>query len=356
MSENLIVDNLSVDLRGQRIVDQVSFNLMEGQIGSLLGPSGCGKTTLLRTIAGFERPVEGSIHIGSKCIADKSQSLAPERRQVGMVFQDLALFPHLTIEGNVGFGIRHLASKKRSARVAELLELVGLSSYRHNYPHELSGGQQQRVALIRAMAPSPKLLLLDEPFSGQDRDRREQLAREVSRILREDGITALLVTHDQFEAFAFADVIGVVNQGRLHQWDDAFNLYHQPGDRFVANFVGQGVFLPGSVLSDKRIETELGIMSGEIFNNLAPGSKVDLLVRPDDVQHDDDSPKKATIESSSFRGADHLYTLIFPGGARVLCLAPSHHNHKVGEQIGVKLDLDHLVVFPETSQTSAGPE
>ncbi|MBX2869766.1 MAG: ABC transporter ATP-binding protein [Acidiferrobacterales bacterium] len=356
MSENLTIDNLCVDLRGQRIVDQISFNMMAGQIGSLLGPSGCGKTTLLRTIAGFEKPAKGSIHIGPRCIADESRSLAPEQRQVGMVFQDLALFPHLTIEGNVEFGIRHLSSKKRSARVKELLELVGLSNYRKNFPHELSGGQQQRVALIRAMAPSPKLLLLDEPFSGQDTERREQLAREVSKILRQDGITALLVTHDQFEAFAFSDMIGVVNEGHLHQWDDAFNLYHQPSDRFVANFIGQGVFLPGSVLNDKRIETELGIMSGDIFNNLAPGSKVELLVRPDDVLHDDDSPKKATIESSSFRGADHLYTLIFPGGAKVLCLAPSHHNHKVGEQIGVKLDLDHLVVFPESSHDSATPE
>jgi len=345
MSETLIAEDLCVDLGGSRIVDHVSLKLLPGQIGCLLGPSGCGKTTFLRTIAGFEKPAKGSVHVGSELIADSSYSMAPEKRQVGMVFQDLALFPHLTIGDNVGFGIRHFSPKERATRVKDLLKLVGLESYYVRFPHELSGGQQQRIALIRAMAPRPKLLLLDEPFSGQDTERRAQLATEVSKILREDGVTALLVTHDQHEAFAFSDVTGVVNQGRLLQWSNPFDLYHEPIDRFVANFVGQGVFVPGRVLKENRIETELGIMTGELTHMLEPGSEVDLLVRPDDVLHDDFSPNKAVIESSSFRGADHLYTLIFPGGARVLCLAPSHHNHKIGEKIGVKLELDHLVVF-----------
>ena len=346
MSENLIVENLCVDIDGRRIVDQVSFKLLTGQIGSLLGPSGCGKTTLLRTIAGFEQPTQGRIQIGDKRVSDRSLSLPPEERKVGMVFQDLALFPHLTVEDNVGFGIRQLSQTKRSARINALLELVGLSNYKHRFPHELSGGQQQRVALIRAMAPKPKLLLLDEPFSGQDTERREQLAREVSRILKSDNITALLVTHDQLEAFAFSDVVGVVNEGRLAQWDKAFQVYHQPVDRFVAHFIGQGVFISGTVLSGTSIKTELGVMHGEIDNRLAAGTKVDLLVRPDDVLHDDLSETWATIVSRSFRGADHLYTLTFPGGTRVLCQVPSHHNHKVNEKIGVKLDLHHLVAFP----------
>ncbi|NKB77514.1 MAG: ATP-binding cassette domain-containing protein [Gammaproteobacteria bacterium] len=350
MSEHLRITDLCVDLAGYPVVNNINLSLKTGQIGSLLGPSGCGKTTLLRTIAGFEKPREGSIYIRDQLISDQSQAIPPEHRKIGMVFQDLALFPHLTVEGNVEFGIRHLSASKRIARVKSLLELIGLGGYLKSYPHELSGGQQQRVALVRAMAPRPDLLLLDEPFSGQDTERREQLSLEVRNILVQDGVTALLVTHDQHEAFTFADAIGVLNHGRLRQWDSAFNLYHKPADRFVADFIGQGVFITGKVLNDRELETPLGLIRGEMDHVPTIGTEVDLLVRPDDVLHDDFSPVKAIIETKSFRGADHLYNLTFPGGADVLCLAPSHHNHKVGEKIGVKLDMDHLVFFPKVGE------
>ena len=345
MMNHLKLADISVDLKDQRIVDNVSMNLNSGQIGSLLGPSGCGKTTLLRMIAGFEKPIKGNVHLRDQLITDASHVVPPEHRRIGMVFQDLALFPHLTVVGNVGFGIRHQSNKARLSRVEALLDLVGLRRYAQSYPHELSGGQQQRVALIRAMAPRPDMLLLDEPFSGQDIELREQLAQEVRDILLHDGVTALLVTHDQHEAFAFADVIGVMNHGHLHQWDSAYNLYHRPADRFVADFIGQGVFVRGRVLDYERVQTELGIVSGEMISHFSPGADVDLLIRPDDVLHDDLSPKMATVEAKSFRGADHLYTLRLSGAVRVLCLAPSHHNHDIGEQIGIKLELDHLVVF-----------
>ncbi len=345
MKAHLTLNGISVDLDGQRIVENISFTLNSGQIGSLLGPSGCGKTTLLRTIAGFEQPSEGSIHLRNRPIASHEHLLPPEHRNIGMVFQDLALFPHLSVAANVGFGIRHYSAQQRNARVDELLALVGLSAYRDSYPHQLSGGQQQRIALIRSMAPSPDVLLLDEPFSGQDIELREQLAREVSEILRHDGITALLVTHDQLEAFAFADVIGVINAGALYQWDSAYDLYHRPGSRFVADFIGQGVFVCGSVLNEMQLQTELGIVSGEISTAYPVGTEVELLVRPDDILHDDLSPQMATVEKKSFRGADHLYTLLLPGATRVMCLAPSHHNHAIGERIGIRLELDHLVVF-----------
>ena len=346
MKDHLRLSGISVDLGGYRIVDDISFSLESGQIGSLLGPSGCGKTTLLRTIAGFEQPVAGSIQLRNKPIASQDHILPPEHRNIGMVFQDLALFPHLSVAGNISFGIRHYSSTQREQRVDELLDLVNLSGYRDSYPHQLSGGQQQRIALIRAMAPRPDVLLLDEPFSGQDIELREQLAREVSGILRHDGITALLVTHDQLEAFAFADVIGVINEGKLHQWDNAFDLYHQPANRFIADFIGQGVFVCGSVLDETQLQTELGIISGELSEQFPVGTEVDLLVRPDDILHDDLSPKMATVEKKSFRGADHLYTLLLPGATRVMCLAPSHHNHAIGERIGIRLEIDHLVVFP----------
>ena len=195
------------------------------------------------------------------------------------------------------------------------------------------------------MAPSPDVLLLDEPFSGQDIGRRESLAKQVGQILRQDGITALLVTHDQFEAFAFADVIGVINGGSLCQWSDAYELYHQPQTRFVADFIGQGVFIRGKVIDHQRLQTGLGVIAGEATGGFAAGTEVDLLVRPDDVLHDDSSVHKGLIEDRSFRGSDHLYTLVLPEVGRLLCLAPSHHNHAIGERIGFRLDVEHLVVF-----------
>jgi len=345
MKTQLTLTGLSVDLGGQRVVDDVSFALAEGDIACLLGPSGCGKTTILRTIAGFQAPAEGRITIAGETVAEALQQATPEERRVGMVFQDLALFPHMTVRRNVAFGMRGQSRQAIDERVDELLELVSMEPYADSYPHELSGGQQQRVALIRAMAPRPPVLLLDEPFSSQDTERRVQLAHEVREILKRDGITAVLVTHDQYEAFAIADTIGVIAGGRLRQWDTAYNLYHTPADRFVAHFIGEGVFLCGNTLDDNVIQTELGTLRGELSEPVAPGTLIELLVRPDDILHDDQSPNRATVVARDFRGADHLYTLRMPGNTRLLCLAPSHHDHAVGEEFGVRLRLDHLVIF-----------
>ncbi len=350
MSNQLEMQNVCVTLGGQRIINDVSFSLQKGEIGSLLGPSGCGKTTLLRTIAGFEAPSAGRLLIADREVATPADQVSPERRRVGMVFQDLALFPHMSARKNVAFGMTGRPSKEVAARVDELLELVAMTRYANSYPHQLSGGQQQRIALIRAMASRPPVILLDEPFSSQDTELRVQLAHEVREILKRDGSTAILVTHDQFEAFAIADHIGVVADGRLRQWDNAYDLYHKPADRFVADFIGEGVFLCGNTLDNNYIQTELGIIRGELSQQLESGTMIELLVRPDDIIHDDSSPNKATVIAKDFRGADHLYTLRMPGRTRLLCLAPSHHNHNVGEQFGVKLQLDHLVIFDrETS-------
>ena len=345
MANQLALEHICVDIDGTRIIDDVSFSLEPGDIGCLLGPSGCGKTTLLRTIGGFQAPSAGSLSIAGKVVANAEHQASPEERRVGMVFQDLALFPHMSVRRNVAFGISSQPRKIIDARVNELLELVGMQNFADAYPHQLSGGQQQRVALIRAMAPRPPVLLLDEPFSSQDTERRVQLAHEVREILKRDGITAVLVTHDQYEAFAIADHIGVVSAGRLRQWDDAYSLYHTPADRFVADFIGEGVFLCGNTLDDNVIQTELGTIHGELSEDVPPGRLIELLVRPDDIIHDDNSPNKATVIARDFRGADHLYTLRMPGNTRLLCLAPSHHNHPVGEQFGIRLQLDHLVIF-----------
>lgn len=346
MSKQLQLNNVSIQLEHQTIVEEISFSLVPGEIGCLLGPSGCGKTTLLRAIAGFEQPAVGDIQLHGQRVADPKKSLSPEKRRVGMVFQDLALFPHLSVADNIAFGMRNTTKAEASERINELLELVGLPHLRNSHPHQLSGGQQQRIALARAMAPRPSLLLLDEPFSSQDSERREQLAREVRNILRQDDITAMLVTHDQHEAFAMADHIGVMTDGRLLQWDTPYNLYHRPQDRTVADFIGQGVFILGTVLGNQQLQTPFGILSGHYSQTLPAGTQVELLVRPDDIIHDDKSNHLVMVEEKAFRGAEHLYTLRLSDGTQVLCLAPSHHNHQIGEQIGIRLELDHLVVFP----------
>lgn len=345
MTHQLEIDQINVFLGDQHIIKNMSFSLAEGEIGCLLGPSGCGKTTMLRTIAGFQAPNSGRVVIAGKEICSQQSETKPEERHIGMVFQDLALFPHMTVRKNIAFGMGKLKKKLVNERVDELLELVAMTDYANSYPHELSGGQQQRVALIRAMAPRPPLLLLDEPFSSQDTERRVQLAHEVREILKRDGVTAILVTHDQYEAFAIADHIGVINEGSLRQWDNAYDLYHTPADRFVADFIGEGVFVCGNTLENNQIQTELGIIHGELSEQFSAGTQIELLVRPDDIIHDDKSQTKATVIAKDFRGAGHLYTLRMPGSTRLLCLAPSHHNHHIGEQFGVRLNLDHLVIF-----------
>jgi iron(III) transport system ATP-binding protein len=350
----LTLEHVAQSYGAKPVLKDVSFSLKAGQIGCLLGPSGCGKTTALRLIAGFERLTGGAIYLDNEVIARPGAGLPAEKRRVGLVFQDYALFPHLTVAANVGFGLGHLAAADRDNRIGEMLDLVGLAREADAYPHQLSGGQQQRVALARALAPRPRLLLLDEPFSNLDVELREKLSLEVRDILKHEAITALLVTHDQHEAFAMADVVGVMNEGLIQQWASPYTLYHEPANRFVADFIGQGVFLPGEVLSDKQVEIELGVLDGRIPGDCtgsggcavcAKGCKVDVLIRPDDIIHDDASPMQAEVERKAFRGAEFLYTLRLPTGHRLLTLVPSHHNHAIGEKIGIRLDIDHVVAF-----------
>ena len=338
----------------QTTVDGLDLALAAGSICCLLGPSGCGKTTVLRCIAGFERLRAGTIQIHAETVSGPGVHVEPENRRVGMVFQDYALFPHLSVARNVAFGLSGTAAD--AARVASLLNTVGLSAVAKRYPHELSGGQQQRVALARALAPQPRLLLLDEPFSNLDVALREQLAAEVRGILKAAGTTAVFVTHDQLEAFAMADDIAVMQHGRIQQLDSAYNLYHRPGNRFVADFVGQGVFVPGTVLAPQRLRLEIAEVRPAQPIHLAPtgraaatGSQVDVLLRPDDVVHDDASPVLGRVVHKAFRGAEILYTLELPSGQRVLSMVPSHHNHRIGEAIGIRLELDHLIAFERTA-------
>ena len=330
------------------VVADLSFSLQPGAIGCLLGPSGCGKTTVLRCIAGFEPVRAGSIRLAGIPVSQPGMTVPPEQRRIGMVFQDYALFPHLSVAENIAFGLRRLPRAARQTRTRELAEMVGLSAVLKKFPHEISGGQQQRVALARALAPQPDLLLLDEPFSNLDVDLRERLSLEVRGIIKASGATAILVTHDQQEAFAMADEVGIMHEGHIQQWDSAYNLYHRPINRFVADFVGQGVFLPARILNGRRVEFELGVLEGEIHQPIDGERRgpVEILLRPDDIVHDDASALQAEVVHKAFRGAEILYTLKLASGRRVLALVPSHHNHALGESIGIRLNVDHLVAFP----------
>jgi len=337
--------------RAQAAVQGVTLSLKAGDIGVLIGPSGCGKTTLLRAVAGLEPVTGGEIRLTKSVVSSATLSVPPELRRIGMVFQDYALFPHLSVGRNVAFGIHQLPRAEQAARVAEVLKLVGLEGSEHRYPHELSGGQQQRVALARALAPRPQLMLLDEPFSNLDVDLRERLAHELRSILKTAGATALFVTHDQFEAFAIGDRIGVMHQGRLHQWEDAYTLYHRPATRFVADFIGHGVFVPARIVHDtagSHVQTPLGELRDHAECPLPgayPDGRCDLLLRADDIVHDDHAPVQARIVRKAFRGSEFLYTLQLASGETVLAHVPSHHDHRVGEWIGIQPEVDHVVVF-----------
>jgi iron(III) transport system ATP-binding protein len=346
----LQLDGIAVAYGRRTVVENFSLALPRGTVGCLLGPSGCGKTTVLRAIAGFEPLAAGEIRLDGTVVASPQRQLPPEQRRIGMVFQDHALFPHLSVGANVAFGLRGMADA--DARVQQMLETVGLGGSAARYPHELSGGQQQRVALARALAPSPRLLLLDEPFSNLDIALRERLGGELRQLLKAAGTTALLVTHDQHEAFAIADEIGIMAGGHIQQWASAYNLYHQPANRFVADFVGQGAFLPGTVERGQHIRMELGMLDSpapirctEHDDLCDAGCDVDVLLRPDDVVHDDASPVTAEVVAKAFRGAEFLYTLKLGSGHTVLSLVPSHHNHAIGECIGIRLEVDHVVAY-----------
>ena len=356
------VQDLIVGYDDTIIVNGLSFELQQGEIGCFLGYSGCGKTTALRALAGLEQSRGGTIVLNDQYLTDKTAgnafTVAPAKRGMGMVFQDYALFGHLSVAKNIAFGLNKWSAADKKARVAEMLSLVELTEHANKRPNELSGGQQQRVALARALAPKPKLLLLDEPFSNLDVVLRESLAMNVRDILKRTNTTAILVTHDQNEAFALADKVGVMDKGKLVQWATPSELYHEPINPFVAEFVGEGAMIDG-IIKEGRVETALGDIyrrmevhdeSGQpqyCKYDYPNGTPIKVLVRPDDIIHDDDSTQTALVIGRVFRGANYLYRLQLDDGQTVLSLVASHHNHEIGSQIGILPILEHIVVFDE---------
>jgi iron(III) transport system ATP-binding protein len=339
--ELLILDRVSKRFHATEppAVDALSLRVSEGEILALLGPSGCGKTTTLRLIAGLEQPDQGTITLRGQIVAGPGRAVPPEARGVGIVFQDYALFPHLTVGDNVAFGLPRPA---RRSRVDEVLDLVGLRDLAPRYPHELSGGQQQRVALARALAPAPALLLLDEPFSNLDADLRTQMRDEVERILRASRTTAVFVTHDQEEAFTLADRVGVLRAGHIQQLAPPQELYHRPATRFVAAFVGAADFLPGSV-TDQGIVTEVGTFAN--VDQLPTGRSVDVMIRPDDITFVPQADGPGTIVRRYFRGSETVYCIRLPSGDRVHSSQPSASVLPTGMRVRPEAHVLHVVAF-----------
>ena len=350
----LEVEMMCCSYAGHPVLQNLSLRIETGQLCCLLGPSGCGKTTALRAIAGLEPLQAGIVRSEGKTLSTALRRMPPERRHIGLVFQDYALFPHLSVADNIGFGIHRLGADERRRRIATLLKMTQLpESIAARYPHELSGGQQQRVAIARALAPEPKLLLLDEPFSNLDAGLRRQLNLHLRALLRRQGISALLVTHDQEEAFAFADQMGVIRNGKLQQWDSAYALYHSPANRFVAIFTGRGDFIDGEIRADGAVRTAFGDFRPSRHPAPGVGAKVDVLIRPDDILHAAGSAIRGRVTGRVFAGDRILYHLRLTDGAQVQSLMPSHLNFELDEDIGLHADLEHVIVFERTEKQAA---
>lgn len=328
-------------------VSQLSLDVRSGELLVILGPSGCGKSTTLRLIAGLERPDEGHIEIAGRCVADGKVFIPPEKRGVGLVFQDYALFPHLTVAENIAFGIRKWDSRERQRRVDELLELIGLSGLARRYPHQLSGGQQQRVAIARALAPRPAVLLLDEPFANLDAALRLRMREELRRLLHELGTTVVLVTHDRDEALSLADRVAVMLEGTIVQVDTPERVYHEPRTREVAQLVGQANFVPARLFGVVG-QSDLGSFALE-GKGRTP-DKVDLLLRPRDVVLEPHPKGLGVIVEHHFVGAETLYRVQLRCGIVVETSQPPSVELAVGERVEVRCNRARLAAFAGSEQ------
>jgi iron(III) transport system ATP-binding protein len=332
----IVVDDVAVHYDDTVAVDDFSLDVAEGSLVALVGPSGCGKTTLLRAIAGFEQPTQGTITIRDTIVTDTNTMVAPEHRNVGMVFQDFALFPHISVAENVGYGV---SGANRVQRVEEVLELVGLSGHSDRFPHELSGGEQQRVAVARALAPEPEVVLLDEPFSSLDAPQREKMRRELRKILKSARVTAILVTHDQSEALAIADEIAVMRDGRVLQTGEPDEVYGSPSTPWVAKFLGDAVLLRGTADGGSVVT-----LLGAVPTDLPDGSDVQVMVRPEWISPTINPEATSWVADREFYGHDQRLEIEVEGGEVVEALVPSRRTIHVGDR--VDLELIDAIVYP----------
>lgn len=332
----LSVENLNKSFASTSVLNNLSLDLEAGEIGCLLGKSGSGKSTFLRILAGFETMDSGQITIYGKSILNQ---LPPEERGIGFLFQQGALFPHKTVRQNIEFGLHALTTKEKAERVNSIVKTLEIESLQGRLPHELSGGQKQRVAIARSLAPQPSLLLLDEPFSSLDAELRFKLATEIRDILKHFKMTSLVVTHSVEEAFDMADRMGLLHRGKLEQWDTPYSVYHHPKTQMIAESIGRVSVLPIQVDSKGQFSITSQIFQWEGSERGA----LSILLRPEDLVHNDNSPLKAKILKKNFRGSYYIYEVEFTDGLKLFTEIPSHHNHQVGEWIGVEFQVDHWV-------------
>ncbi|WP_210455690.1 ABC transporter ATP-binding protein [Vibrio crassostreae] len=342
MSCALSIKDLTCKYESQTILEALSLEVEHGEIVCLLGASGCGKTTLLKAIAGLLPLSSGVMSLNCQTIDDGDNWLPPEQRNIGMIFQDYALFPHLTVNQNVGFGLKELSEQQKKEKVQEMLELVHLDEYGDRYPHQLSGGQQQRVAIARSLAYKPDLLLLDEPFSNIDTQVRHELISQIRKIFKKQGVTAIFVTHSREEAFAFADKMAVMNHGVIEQYGSASELYFHPSSKFVADFLGGGSYLKAQRISDNEFETSLGLIEAKAQTDIEVGADCALLLRPQHIVASHDVDSNLSVLEQQFMG-DHCRYVIEANGQKLLSI--SSEALEVGMPVTVKVDTKGVLAF-----------
>ena len=342
MKHALSVTDLSCCYHGQPILQDLSLAVERGEIVCLLGASGCGKTTLLKAVAGLLPLAQGTIAINDRTIVDQQLCLPPEQRNIGMIFQDYALFPHLTVADNIAFGLRHWDKPRIAAKIKQMLALVHLTELDDRYPHQLSGGQQQRVAIARALANEPDLILLDEPFSNIDTQVRHSLIRDIRQIFKDQGVTAIFVTHSREEAFAFSDKMAVMNNGVIEQFGTATELYYHPCTRFVAEFLGVGSYLPATVTADQQLKTPFGALALAAQQKLAATTDVDWLLRPQHLTVMSEDDGLAVIVEQQFMGDSCRYIVEFEGHKLVI---NSNLLLNVGQRVTVSVTPHQPVIF-----------
>ena len=343
-NDKLNLQSVKISLDSKVILDDVNLKIDTGEIVSLMGSSASGKTSLIRSIAGFHNITSGMIQIDGEIVDDSISRSDVAMRNVGVIFQDLALFPHLTVRENICFGLNNVDSAQQQNRAKKLEDLLSIENITDRYPNQISGGQQQRVAIARAIAPKPNLLLLDEPFSALDYELKDNLMNDIMKLIKSENITAILITHSAEEAFKMSDKIAFISNNTITQYANPYDIYHRPVSKEIANFFGISSYIKAKITDSSHINCILGDFVGMV-DQYNKDAKVDLLIRPDDIIHDDDSLFSAKVTEKTFRGSDFLYELELKDGQKIFCYAPSHHNHQVNEVIGIKLDLDHLVIF-----------
>ena len=353
MKNNFLeIKNVDFTIGGKSKVKNASFVIEnEGETLCILGPSGIGKTTILRTIAGLEEIEKGSIKLNGKLISSKDKHVEPEYRNISLAFQDNSLFPHYTVEKNILLGTeRNKTKKKKKLTFKEIVDLLDISKILEKYPHEISAGEAQRASLARSLISQPDLLLLDEPLSNVDQSFKEEIQVELKQVLNNSKITTIIVTHDSYEAFYLGTKCGIILNGQLKQYDDPYNVYHFPNSIEVVNFLNRGILIPAKVTGENSLENkDLGTIKGNFIKHYPNGSDVQLLLQPEDLEHDDQSNLKLEVVDRKFRGTNFIYTLKTNSNLLIPVFVHSHHihQHEVDEKFGIKrpINIDHIVCF-----------